>query len=52
LPGGSALQALTTAYLKKKQREAADILIVEVRNVWHGEIEFDARDTDPLIEII
>jgi hypothetical protein len=52
IPGGSALQALVAAHLKKKQREAAELLIEEIRTGWHGGVEFAERDTDPLIEII
>ena len=52
LPGGHTLQAVAAAFVKKKRDEAASILIEEISNGWHGQIEFDQCDVDPLLEIV
>ena len=52
LPGGNTLQATATAFVEKRRREAATILIEEVSRGWHGQISFAEHDVDPLIEII
>jgi len=52
LPGGSVLTNLAEAYVDKKRREAANILIEEVSKGYHGPIAFEEHDVDPLIEII
>jgi hypothetical protein len=51
VPGGSTFQALVAAHVKRKQTEATEILIEELKNGWHGEINFDDHDIDPFIEI-
>lgn len=52
VPGGSTISKIVDAYAEKKKAEAADMLIGEVSRGYHGEIEFDTHDIDPLIEII
>jgi hypothetical protein len=51
LPGGNTLVKVADAYIAKKRREAANILIEEISNGYHGSISFEAHDVDPLIEI-
>jgi hypothetical protein len=51
-PGGSTLQALASAHLAKRRTEATEILIQELKNGHHGEIDFNEHDIDPMIEII
>lgn len=52
IPGGNTLGVVATNALARKRREAAEILIREVSSGLHGQIEFDAHDVDPLIDII
>jgi hypothetical protein len=52
LPGGATLTKVAEAHVAKKRKEAAEILIDEVSHGYHGSIQFDERDVDPLIEII
>jgi hypothetical protein len=52
LPGGATLTKVAEAYIVKKRIEAAEILIDEVSHGYHGPIQFDDHDVDPLIEII
>jgi hypothetical protein len=52
LPGGNSLGRLADAYLQKKRKEAADILIEEVAEGSPEPINFTESDADPLIEII
>ena len=51
LPGGATLAKLADQYVTKRRREAANILIDEIRGGRHGEIYFEEHDIDPLIEI-
>jgi hypothetical protein len=52
IPGGGFLGKLGDKFLERKRKEAAEILIEEVSNGFHGSIEFEEYDVDPLIEII
>ena len=52
LPGGNTIGVIATNALAKKRRESAEILIREISSGRHGQIEFDAEDIDPLIDII
>ena len=52
LPGGNTLSLLGQKYLDKKRKEAAEILISEIQNGYHGPIAFEEHDVDPLIEIV
>src|SRR5262245_8022485 len=52
IPGGNTLVAIAEAAVAKKRREAANILIDEIRGGHHGTINFDEHDLDPLIDII
>lgn len=51
LPGGSTLTKFADVYVARKRKEAAELLIAEVSNGYHGKIEFGEHDVDPLIEI-
>jgi hypothetical protein len=51
-PGGATLARAADAHLAKKRREAADILIEEISQGYHGPISFEEHDLDPLIETI
>jgi hypothetical protein len=52
LPGGNTLVKAADAWLAKKRKDAAEILINEISNGYHGQITFEEHDVDPLIEII
>src|SRR3984893_11534559 len=52
VPGGETLAKAAGDYVTKRRREAANLLIEEVSNGYHGQIQFDEYDVDPLIEII
>ncbi len=52
LPGGNTLVKVADAWLAKKRKDAAEILINEISNGYHGQINFEEHDVDPLIEII
>jgi hypothetical protein len=52
LPGGSSLTKIADAFIAKRRREAANMLIAELSNGHHGPIRFEEYDLDPLIEII
>jgi hypothetical protein len=52
IPGASTLGLVAQAFVQKKRREAAGLLIEEISNGFHGKIEFEKFDVDPLIEII
>ncbi|HWO94385.1 MAG TPA: hypothetical protein VNL92_06435, partial [Dehalococcoidia bacterium] len=52
LPGGNSLTSVATAWLQRRRREAAQVLINEISKGHHGEISFEQHDIDPLIEII
>ncbi len=52
IPGGSTLSLVATSVLAKKRKQAAEILMLEVRSGRHGPINFDQHDVDPLIDII
>ena len=52
VPGGNTLAALTNAYCEKRTREATQMFIEEVRNGYHGPIEFTNADVDPMVEVI
>jgi hypothetical protein len=52
IPGGNSLSKLGDAYLQKKRKEAADILIEEIAKGSPEPIAFTESDADPLIEII
>ncbi|MEH2563460.1 hypothetical protein [Bradyrhizobium sp. AZCC 2289] len=52
IPGGNSLSKLGDAYLQKKRKEAADILIGEIAKGSTEPIDFTESDADPLIEII
>jgi hypothetical protein len=52
LPGGSSLTTIADAFIAKRRREAANMLIAELSNGYHGPIRFEEYDLDPLIEII
>jgi hypothetical protein len=51
-PGGSTLELIASAHLAKRRKEAADILIAEIRTGRHGPVNFEEEDIDPLIEIV
>ena len=50
IPGGNSLGRFADAYLQKKRKEAADILIEEIQKGSHEPISFTESDADPLIE--
>src|ERR1700730_1287808 len=52
VPGAGFLGKLGDKYLERKRKEAAEVLIAEVANGYHGPISFADSDADPLIEII
>jgi hypothetical protein len=52
IPGGNSLSKFADAYLQRRRKEAADILIEEVAKGSSGPINFTESDADPLIEII
>jgi hypothetical protein len=52
LTGGNTLTKFADAYLAKKRKEAATILIEEIASGHHGPIQFDDHDIDPMIEVI
>jgi hypothetical protein len=52
IPGGNSLSKLGEAYLQKKRKEAADILIEEIGKGSPEPIDFTESDADPLIEIV
>lgn len=52
IPGAGTLSLVAQAFVQKKRREAADLLIEEISRGFHGQIEFDRFDIDPLLEII
>jgi hypothetical protein len=52
IPGGGTLSAIVEALIDKKRREATDILIQEISNGFHGEIEFDRSDAEPFVETV
>ena len=52
IPGGNSLSKLGDAYLQKKRKEAADILIEEIAKGSPEPIDFTESEAEPLIEII
>jgi len=53
LPGGSTLKYVADRFVQRRRKEAAEILIAQISaGGLHGEIEFEERDIDPLIDII
>jgi hypothetical protein len=52
LPGGNTLVSVAEGFLAKRRREAANVLIDEIQNGYHGPINFEEHDVDPLIDII
>jgi hypothetical protein len=52
LPGGNTLVSVAEAYLAKKRKDAAEILIKEISSGRHGPVNFDEQDVEPLIDVI
>ena len=52
VPGGGFFGKLGDKWLERKQKEAAEILIEEMKKGSSEPIDFAASDVDPLIEII
>jgi hypothetical protein len=52
LPGGNTLVSVAEAYLAKKRKDAAEILIQEIASGRHGPVNFEEEDVEPLIEVI
>lgn len=52
MPGASTLAKFVDSYAERKRKEAADIFINEVSQGYHGRIDFDEHDLDPLIGIV
>lgn len=48
IPGGSLLSTTINSLVAKKRRFATDILAEELKDGFHGEIDWDAHDIDPL----
>ena len=52
LPGGNTLALVASSIVANKRREAAKILIEEIRSGRHGPINFEEHDVEPFIDII
>ena len=53
IPGGASLQLAAEAVVAKVQRDAMNALCKELRDEgFHGKIQFDEHDVDPLVEMI
>lgn len=51
LPGGNTLSHVANAYVAKKRKEATEIIIKEIASGKHGQISFEERDAEPLIDM-
>ena len=49
---GATFQELAAAHWQRKAQETRDILLNEMSQGMHGQIQFDAADTDPLVDIM
>lgn len=52
VPGGAALTLVADAYLARKRKAAAEVLIREIATGRHGRINFEEHDIDPLVDIV
>jgi|SRR3954447_26727597 hypothetical protein len=52
LPGGATVTLLADAYLAKKRKSAAELLIREIGSGRHGPINWEEHDIEPLIDTV
>lgn len=52
LPGGGTASHIFTKYIEKRRHDSHEIIVKELTNGFHGPVEFDNLDIDPIISMM